>query len=282
VPSIDENRTYWGDYYDWSRGGEEWSDYWGGPELEWYGSVLPRVHQLVPANTILELAPGFGRWTSYLKDLCSSIILVDLSEKCIDACRERFASLDHVSYHVNDGCSLDFIADDSIDLVFSFDSFVHVEADTMKAYLEQLARKLKKDGAGFIHHSNLGEYRRLNELVVEHPEVREQLLSAGLDANAHWRAPTMSAQLFKELAEQSGLRCMTQEMISWGDSEASKKNLLIDCFSTFSRSDSTRFQDTPYRAVRNEAFVKECAAWKSLAALYGRGAHPERAPEKRP
>jgi hypothetical protein len=50
------------------------------------------------------------------------------------------------------------IPDHSVDFAFSFDSLLHVEADLIEAYLNQLAVKLKPTGAGLIHHSNIGTY----------------------------------------------------------------------------------------------------------------------------
>src|SRR5439155_24508233 len=41
---------------------------------------------------ILEIAPGFGRWTHYLKDYCENLWIVDRSSECIEACRQRFAT----------------------------------------------------------------------------------------------------------------------------------------------------------------------------------------------
>ena len=67
--------------------------------------------------------------------------MVDLSEKCIEACRKGFASSSHISSHANDGKSLGMIAEKSIDFVFSFDSLAHAEADVIEAYLVQLATK---------------------------------------------------------------------------------------------------------------------------------------------
>src|SRR5207253_469039 len=161
MPSVEENLSTWDRSYDWTQGGDEWSSAWGGAEAEWFGTILPRIHSFIPAGTVLEIAPGYGRWTHYLKDSCEKLILVDLAERCIDACKQRFASSSHITYHVNDGKSLEMIADNSIDFVFSFDSLVHAEADVLEAYLSQLAKKLKPNGVGFIHHSNLGMYSEL-------------------------------------------------------------------------------------------------------------------------
>lgn len=121
MPTIVENLFVWDTAYDWSQSGEEWSGDWGSSRMQWYGSILPRIGAFVPADTILEIAPGHGRWTTFLKDLCKRLIIVDLSETCIDRCRHRFGSCSHISYFVNDGKSLEMVADGSVDFIFSFD-----------------------------------------------------------------------------------------------------------------------------------------------------------------
>src|SRR6516225_7004394 len=144
--------------YDWTEAGEEWSQPWGSSAAQWAGTILPRIRQCLPAKTILEIAPGFGRWTHYLKDYCNKLWAVDKSNDCIDACRQRFASVSHVRCVLNDGRSLSMTPDGSVDFVFSFDSFVHPDREIVEAYLRQLGAKLKIGGKGFIHHSNFGEY----------------------------------------------------------------------------------------------------------------------------
>jgi SAM-dependent methyltransferase len=164
MPDVAVNKSLWTTQWDWSRRGDDWSDSWGGTPALWFSTLLPRIHAFVPTGTILEIAPGYGRWTQYLKELCDRLILVDLAENCIAHCQQRFADASHIDYHVNDGRSLDMVLDHSVDLVFSFDSLVHSEADVMDGYLQQLARKLRPDGIGFIHHSNIGEYPLLTRL----------------------------------------------------------------------------------------------------------------------
>ena len=95
------------------------------------GTLLPRLKSFVPASTILGIAPGFGRWTQFLRPLCSKLVLVDVSPKCIAACQRRFAGNEGIQYHVNDGQSLAMVADESVDFAFSFDSLVHVEAPVL-------------------------------------------------------------------------------------------------------------------------------------------------------
>ena len=147
MPSIDENRTQWSTY-DWPEGGEEWSRSWGDPRLMWYGSIYPRIAAVTPAAHILEIAPGFGRCTQYLLGLCRRLTVVDLTEKCINTCQARFAEHSHIEYMVNDGRSLAFLDDASVDFVFSWDSLVHADADVCRAYVTQLGQKMAPGGLG--------------------------------------------------------------------------------------------------------------------------------------
>src|SRR3954468_2896420 len=128
---VKKNLAIWTAHWDWSQQGDEWSAWWGGTPSLWYGALLPRIHSFVPPGTILEIAPGYGRWTQYLKNLCDELVIVDLTEGCIEHCRERFADADNIEYHVNDGRSLEMVEDGSVDFVFSFDSLVHAETDVL-------------------------------------------------------------------------------------------------------------------------------------------------------
>ena len=139
--------------------------------MQWYGTILPRIKSHVPTNRILEIGCGYGRWTQYLKDLCKNLIVIDLSEECIKASKQRFAECSHIEYHVNEGKSLDMIPNFSVDFVFSFDSLVHADEAVMKAYICQLHRIINNDGVAFIHHSNLGEYRTLYSRIRSIPKL---------------------------------------------------------------------------------------------------------------
>jgi len=256
MPSVEENLRVWDQSYDWTQEGNEWSAAWGGPEAEWFGTIFPRIHGFLPNGTILEIAPGFGRWTHYLKDYCDKLILVDLSEKCIEACRRRFSSSSHITYHVNDGRSLEMIADKSVDFVFSLDSLVHAEADVLEAYLIQLGRKLKLKGTGFVHHSNLGMYAELVARAKQAPPASQGKI---IDLQS-WRAESMTAKLFEESCDKAGLQCASQELINWFN------EFLVDCFSVFTRKELIR--PKPNQVVENPHFVDEVNLIRTLAPLY--------------
>ena len=62
MPTIEENCSFFDETYDWPQAGEEWSKDWGSAHMQWYGCILPRISAFVPTDTILEVAPGYGRW----------------------------------------------------------------------------------------------------------------------------------------------------------------------------------------------------------------------------
>lgn len=217
MPGVQENEEVWEQTWDWSREGEEWSDWWGGSRAMWLAALLPRLDPFLPAGRILEIAPGFGRWTRFLKDQCDDLVLVDLTERCLEHCRKRFAEENHIEFFQNDGRSLAMVEDASIDLAFSFDSLVHVESDVIDAYLAQLASKLTRDGVGFIHHSNTGSYRVSSAIARRAPtRYLDALIRRGLviDISA-WRAESVTGKFVAESCERAGLIPIAQELISW-------------------------------------------------------------------
>lgn len=209
MDNIKLNAELWGKYYDWAGKGEEWSEMWGGSRAQWLGSIYPRVSAFLPARSLLEIAPGYGRWTQYLLSACRQYHGIDLSQDCIDACRRRFSEAKHASFSTNDGISLSRIRDASVDFVFSFDSLVHATADVMSAYIAEILRVLHSGGVAFIHHSNLLE-------VASH-----------VDKN-HGRGFDVSADTVRRLVADAGGVVLIQEKINWGEQECT------DCLSLFS------------------------------------------------
>ncbi len=264
MATIEENKSVWDGWYAWDESGDEWSGPWGSADMQWYGTILPRIHRHLPAGTILEIAPGHGRWTNYLKNLCNRLIVVDLSESCIEACRKRFEGDKNIEYHVNDGKSLDMVDDATVDFVYSYDSLVHAEKDVIEAYLEQIARKLKRGGTAFLHHSNmLAARKKISWHRLVPGRMRRFLRGKGFASFAdHWRAESASSELVRLSAESVGLACLSQEMVNW------RTDRLIDCLSVLSLPDD--HEKTETRILENRRFMKEARYLARLGRLYGR------------
>lgn len=234
--NIKENILSWENDYDWSRHGEEWSSPWGGSVLEWEKVVYPRIKEFLPANQILEIAPGHGRWTSFLINYAKRYSGVDLSNQCIEYCEARFKKYNNLKFHKNNGLDLRMIETGSIDFIFSFDSLVHADLYIMKSYLNEIKRVLNKNGAAFIHHSNLAKYTN-NKNIQEHVRARD-----------------VDFSIIKDYADHINLKCSLQEIVNWRN----PKEYLIDCFSTFNSNDGS----TTYNLVKNDEFMKNTESLK--------------------
>ncbi len=246
--------------YQWKDAGEEWSERWGTSHAQWNEAILPRIQEWLPANTILEIGAGYGRWTHYLREHCQRLIVVDRAGECVEACQKRFAEDPRVTAYMNKGGALPMVAEQSIDFVFSFDVFVHIKCDVVEEFLREFARTLRIGGKGFIHHSNLGAFA--NSLPTRLPAAFRKLLTkVHLLDEDHHRTPTMNAALFRALCRQHGLHCFKQEIINW------RGRRLIDCFSWFERAGSE--EDRSVEIVRNPNFMREAAAIRERALTCG-------------
>jgi len=222
--SVAENLRVWNQEHAWLEHGDEWkgqADACGVPYDEWKASVVDWLitPYAKPGSTILELAPGHGRWTEALASLAGRLILVDLSPACIEECQRRFKGRDRLETFVNDGKSLPVGLDCLVDLVWSFDSLVHVAPREIQSYLYEIHRVLRPGGFAVIHHANrshwtlpLAPMRSLGPawaFLYRH-------LSIGFEERADgWRS-AVSAKLFRTMATRAGLSVLEQ-LSHWGN-----------------------------------------------------------------
>ena len=248
MTSIRDNKVFY-DNYDWSRSGEEWADPWGGSDMQWFGTILPRIHLFLPADTILEIGAGHGRWANYFLPHCQQLILADLTRQCVDTCKQRFSNNPKVQCIHNDGAALDFVKNETIDFVFSFHSLVHADDITMEKYVIEISNKLTRNGVAFLHHSNAGNYSY--DVTIDS------------DLLVDYRDVTMTAEKMREFARSAGLRCSTQELVNWETEE------LLDCFSVLARPNSLWGRAS--KTISNPHYMGEMAHFGRMAEIYGQG-----------
>lgn len=297
MPSTEWNEKVWNGEHAWPQAGDEWSAAWGGAEDQWQAMLRPRLHRFLPAAQIVEIAPGFGRWTRFLAAECDALVGIDLSPRCVEACRARFADQPHLEFRTNDGATLVGVADESVDLVFSFDSLVHVELDVLSAYLREVRRTLRPGGVAFLHHSNLGQYRYFRAMraleswmggsraeladasdaapdAVPREPARARGLRAtlvavalrlGLVDRTHMRALSVSSQAVRDAAARSGLHCVSQELFPWGASRRS-----IDCISVLVRADAASGAHAPCRVWNNTGLMRDAMRIRRMSETYRR------------
>ncbi len=228
MPSIRWNRK-WGSGYDWPSHGDEWSgqaEYCGQPYEAWKASVVEHfIHPNLPrGGSALEIACGHGRWSEILIERAERVVLVDLNPECVEHCRERFAPYEGVEYLVNDGATIPVEEPASLDFIWSYDAFVHMEADVIGTYLKEIARLLRPAGRAVIHHAGrrhsmlplsfLARYGRPGKWLYRLLSMKRDT-AGGSDGDRGM----ISARVVRRLAEDAGLTVLFQKDAWGGDGE---------------------------------------------------------------
>jgi ubiquinone/menaquinone biosynthesis C-methylase UbiE len=203
LDNIERNIKRWDREYRWPKDGDEWdgqAKVCGVPYDIWKEALVR--HLITPNVTgdtrVLEIAPGHGRWTEFLVAAAAHVTAVDLSEKCLDFCRERFADRANIDYYLTSGTALPPGIDGTVDFVWSYDAFVHMAPEVIRAYLGEIQRVLKPGGSAILHHAH-----------VENIETHEQ------DKNEGWRS-AMDAPRMRRMAEEAGLK-VTEQFVYWDE-----------------------------------------------------------------
>lgn len=194
-----QNTAMW-NQYDWQRLGEEWTEQAhvqrGFDAEEWKARLIrERLERYMPTDgTLLEVGPGGGRWTEALLARSRALMLVDVAAKCLSLCRERFNADPRLRYHLVDPTRPSFIdatavPDESVDGVWSYDVFVHINPTDISKYLKDFHRILRPGANAVIHHTG------------RTPSDR--------DYDEAFRSQ-MNAQFFAHLARQAGLDVVDQ------------------------------------------------------------------------
>jgi ubiquinone/menaquinone biosynthesis C-methylase UbiE len=157
---------------------------WGDPQTM---SPLKRIrdHFLLPYvnpdHNAIEIGPGGGRWTRYLLGF-GHLYGVDYHQELLDELAGNFKA-PHLQLILNNGTDFPGIPDLSIDFLFSFGVFVHLDVGIIGAYLESMRRVLKPTGCAMIQYSdkNKDAAKKLGRSFADtNPEIiRELVIKSG-------------------------------------------------------------------------------------------------------
>jgi ubiquinone/menaquinone biosynthesis C-methylase UbiE len=111
--------------------------------------VLPYVSS---EQTAVEIGPGGGRWSRYLLGF-KKLYLVDYHQELLDEVKKNF-SKPNMEFIKNNGTDFPGVASRSIDYLFSFGCFVHLDVDLIDAYLTNMRSILKSGANAVIHYSD--------------------------------------------------------------------------------------------------------------------------------
>jgi ubiquinone/menaquinone biosynthesis C-methylase UbiE len=181
------NKEIW-ENWNWDGGGEEWT-----ASPEWKESLINNVlrQYIRSGGHILEIGPGAGRWTGVLVEMADTFTAVDIAESCIRICRQQYGDKSGTTFLVGNGQDLAGIADASIDSIWSFDVFVHINVVETARYVNEFKRVMRSGAVGVVHHG------------------RDGGLSGG------WRS-NLTSTAFRGLLQDAGFRIL-REFQTWQD-----------------------------------------------------------------
>ncbi len=150
----------------------QYGNRWGGPDASQVEYLLQRLRRgrrppgnlakirkrylepfVTPDSVVLEIGPGGGRWTSYLLG-ARELVLVELNSEFFPYLRNRFPDADHLRFYETSGYEMTGVDDASVDFVFSFGTFVHINPDGIDAYLGEIRRVLRPGGIATLHYAD--------------------------------------------------------------------------------------------------------------------------------
>jgi SAM-dependent methyltransferase len=157
MPSLDWNRK-WGSMIAGALEPDErhFGDRWGDPES--FAPLLEARRRFidpyfVPGGTVLEIGSGGGRWTQYFLD-AGELIVVEFNAEAFDYLRARFPRRPFTAYHTS-GYEMHGVETASVDFLFTFDVFVHLEPSGIAEYLHEIERVLRPGGVAVVHYGDI-------------------------------------------------------------------------------------------------------------------------------
>ncbi len=116
---------------------------------------------------------------------------LDISAECIEHCRRRFHDAVHAQFIVGTGSDLAAVADRSLDAIWSFDVFVHINRAEIERYADEFARVLKPGAIALIHYGTRG------------------------GAAGGWRS-NLTAEAFTDILQRRGL-ILEESLAEWSE-----------------------------------------------------------------
>ncbi len=131
--------------------GLEWGDPEIAPPLKYVRDHFLKPY-LSPLATVVEVGPGGGRWTRYMQNV-KKIYAVDYYTELLNELESNLG-FNNIVYIKNNGDDFPNIQNSSIDYLFSFGTFVHLDIEIIDLYLRNMKPLLKPSANVVIQYSD--------------------------------------------------------------------------------------------------------------------------------
>lgn len=186
-----------------------------------------------PGDMVLDVACGlgYGTYILYQNSLADAVLGIDSSEFGIEYAQANYGIADKVKYRFGDAQNLNFLPDNSVDFITSFETIEHLPNPSV--YLEELNRVLRPSGRLMIsapndwtdesgidpnpHHFHVYTWARLKDECKKHFLLEKGFVqTAGGAMKCHhaprmWNEVPLNAELSIE-AEWVLLLCMSDPL----------------------------------------------------------------------
>lgn len=167
----------------------------------------PRPHEMIDAilsrlpqgATVCEIGAGTGLCTQHILPNAGRYHIVDFSQRLLhEVIEHRFAAhADRMHLHHDETATLAGVPDASIDVLFSYDVFVHFKPDLVHQFLAAAARVLKPGGRALLH------FAKWNPAALASWNEHQRAAHIGTGSIVHYNHPEWLAVSAVSL----GLRC---------------------------------------------------------------------------
>jgi hypothetical protein len=162
--------------------GEEWGALEDVPPLAFVLERYVRPH-VDPAHTALEIGPGGGRWTRHLIGF-RQLYVVEYYAELLSEVRRTFGKRKNITFVKNNGTDFPNIPNDSVDFLFSFGVFVHLDFPIIEAYLDNIRPVIKPGANVVIHYADQTKVMaRLNDGFADNDpqRMRQAVVARGYE-----------------------------------------------------------------------------------------------------
>jgi hypothetical protein len=162
--------------------GDEWGALEDVPPLAFVLDKYLRPY-VDPRHTALEIGPGGGRWTRRLVGF-RHLYLVDYYTQLLDEAQRAVGKRKNITFIKNNGADFPGVPENSIDFLFSFGVFVHLDFPIVETYLDNIRPIIKPGGNVVIHFADQTKVMaQLNEGFADNDpqRMRQAIVSRGYD-----------------------------------------------------------------------------------------------------
>ncbi|MFQ5507210.1 MAG: class I SAM-dependent methyltransferase [Planctomycetota bacterium] len=118
-----------------------------------------------PEARVVDLGCGIGRVLRELAPFCKEITGVDVSDEMIRQGRDYLESVPNARLLCNSGASLEELATDSVDFLYSLLCLIHVGKRNCFRYLREIKRVLRSDGRALLQFMNIQSPEGLEQFI---------------------------------------------------------------------------------------------------------------------